>query len=64
MRQRSRLIAYAQADISLDPSVALDAAIAQTERGGQAVCVTGSLYLAGYLRQRWFPEYRLLNYEA
>ena len=43
---------------------ALKAAIAQTERGGQAVCVTGSLYLAGYLRQRWFPEYRLLNYEA
>lgn len=59
-----RLAPDAQADISLDPSVALDAAIAQAERGGQAVCVTGSLYLAGYLRQRWFPEYRLLNYEA
>lgn len=50
-----------QTNIALDPLTALDQAMAVAQNTGQVVCVTGSAYLVGYVRQRWFPEYTLLG---
>lgn len=47
--------------ISADPFTALDLAIEHAKREEKIVCVTGSLYLVSYLRQRWYPEHTLLN---
>lgn len=47
--------------ITLDPFVALDAAMKEAQKQGKMVCVTGSLYLVAYIRQRWYPEYEVLN---
>jgi dihydrofolate synthase/folylpolyglutamate synthase len=46
----------AQAHIALDPFRALELALHEARRRQKIVCVTGSVYLIGYLRQRWFPE--------
>jgi dihydrofolate synthase/folylpolyglutamate synthase len=50
--------------VTLDPFIALDMAMAEAKTQQKIVCVTGSLYLAAYLRQRWYPEYKALNYEC
>ena len=52
-----------EASISLDPFTALDMAMDEAAKQGKMVCVTGSLYLVSYLRQRWYPEYETLYYE-
>ncbi|PIE33928.1 hypothetical protein CSA56_09590 [candidate division KSB3 bacterium] len=51
----------AEITIKLDPLQALDVAVEQAREQGKIVCVTGSLYLAGHLRQRWYPEYEMLQ---
>jgi dihydrofolate synthase/folylpolyglutamate synthase len=51
-----------KARITLDPFVALDMAMDEAKTQQKVVCVTGSLYLAAYLRQRWYPEYKALTY--
>jgi dihydrofolate synthase/folylpolyglutamate synthase len=43
-----------------EPPRALDAALAAA-RPRDIVCVTGSMYLAGALRERWVPEHRILK---
>lgn len=50
------------ATIALDPSSALEMAMEQARKQGKAVCVTGSVYLVAYLRQRWFPEHTMLRW--
>jgi dihydrofolate synthase/folylpolyglutamate synthase len=50
-----------KAIIKLDPFAALDMAIEEAKKQGKIVCVTGSLYLVAYLRQRWYPEYKVLQ---
>ncbi len=44
-----------RASVDPDPMSALDAALSMAGRG-DVVCVTGSLYLVGRVRDRWFPE--------
>jgi dihydrofolate synthase/folylpolyglutamate synthase len=48
--------------VTFDPSPgrALDIALADTPRDG-VVCVTGSMFLVGALRERWVPEQRTLE---
>lgn len=46
-----------------DPALAVERALAETPREG-VLCVTGSLYLIGAVRGRWFPEARLLAQAA
>lgn len=46
--------------IALDPFRALDLAIHEAQQHGKVVCVTGSAYLVGHVRQRWYPEYTLM----
>ena len=48
--------------LAIDPDDALESALAQAKREGRPICVTGSLYLAGHLRQRWHPEYLELSW--
>ena len=43
-----------------DPGEALDAGIAAAGSDG-AVCVTGSLYLAGKVRERWWPTEQIVS---
>jgi dihydrofolate synthase/folylpolyglutamate synthase len=50
-----------KAHITVDPFVALDMAMDEAKTQQKVVCVTGSLYLAAYLRQRWYPEHNVLN---
>lgn len=50
-----------KAMIALDPFVALDRAIVEAQKTGKVVCVTGSAYLVGYVRERWFPEHSVLH---
>ncbi|GAK51684.1 folylpolyglutamate synthase [Candidatus Moduliflexus flocculans] len=57
-----RLAPSIPAHIAIDPDEALESAIIQATREKLPVCVTGSLYLAGHLRQRWHPEYRELSW--
>jgi len=57
-----RLAPTIPAHIAIDPDDALESALAQAAREQRPVCVTGSLYLAGHLRQRWHPEYRQLSW--
>lgn len=52
----------AKAIIKLDPFSALEMAMDDAKKHGKMVCVTGSLYLVSYLRQRWYPEYKILRY--
>jgi dihydrofolate synthase/folylpolyglutamate synthase len=42
------------------PQRALDRALAETPHDG-LVCVTGSMFLVGALRERWLPEQRILE---
>jgi dihydrofolate synthase/folylpolyglutamate synthase len=42
------------------PQAALDRAMAAAGRDG-VVCVTGSMYVVGALRERWVPEERILS---
>lgn len=53
-----------KASIDLDPFTALDMAIEHARKQGKVVCVTGSLYLVSSLRQRWYPEHKLLHYNS
>jgi len=46
-----------------DPLRAVDLALAETPANG-VLCVTGSLYLIGAVRGRWFPEETLLAQAA
>jgi dihydrofolate synthase/folylpolyglutamate synthase len=46
-----------------DPARAVELGLAQTPAGGM-LCVTGSLYLVGQVRGRWFPESALLAQAA
>jgi dihydrofolate synthase/folylpolyglutamate synthase len=46
-----------------DPTRAIDQALAETPADG-VLCVTGSLYLIGAVRGRWFPEAALLAQAA
>ena len=46
-----------------DPARAVELALAQTPAGG-LLCVTGSLYLVGQVRGRWFSESALLAQAA
>ncbi len=48
------------ASIALDPFAALDMAMDDAKKQKKVVCVTGSLYLVAYIRQRWYPEYKML----
>ncbi len=54
--------APANITIRLDPFMALDAAVDMARQQGKVVCVAGSLYLAGHLRQRWYPECDILQH--
>lgn len=47
--------------ITLDPFSALDMAMDDAQKQKKVVCITGSLYLVSYIRQRWYPEYRMLH---
>ncbi len=47
--------------IALDPFTALDMAIEYAKKHDKVVCITGSLYLVSYLRQRWYPEHQMLQ---
>lgn len=51
------------AHIALDPFRALDLAMYEAQKQRKVVCVTGSAYLVGYVRQRWYPEHSLLRFE-
>jgi dihydrofolate synthase/folylpolyglutamate synthase len=51
----------AKATIKLEPFAALEMAMNEAKKQGKAVCVTGSLYLVAYIRQRWYPEYKALE---
>jgi dihydrofolate synthase/folylpolyglutamate synthase len=42
------------------PGRALDLALAETPPG-DVICVTGSMFLVGALRERWVPEQRILE---
>ncbi|HEX5939413.1 MAG TPA: hypothetical protein VFZ12_03555, partial [Dehalococcoidia bacterium] len=42
-----------------DPRAALEGLLVMSEPG-DTICVTGSIYLIGLLRNRWFPEEQLL----
>ena len=44
-----------------DPIKALELALKLAEPGVDAIVVTGSLYLVGNLRERWFPEAAILE---
>jgi folylpolyglutamate synthase/dihydropteroate synthase len=44
----------------LDPRAALDDAL-NAARKNDVILVTGSFYLAGEMRARWFPENRILD---
>ncbi len=57
----TNLSSSAKSSLALDPFTALDMAIDDAQKLDKAVCVTGSLYLVSYLRQRWFPEQKLLG---
>jgi dihydrofolate synthase/folylpolyglutamate synthase len=46
-----------------DPALAVERALAETPAEG-VLCITGSLYLVGAVRGRWFPEARLLAQAA
>ncbi|HEY7126812.1 MAG TPA: Mur ligase family protein [Ktedonobacterales bacterium] len=46
-----------------DPAQAVERALAETPKEG-VLCITGSLYLVGAVRSRWFPEARLLAQAA
>lgn len=46
--------------IEPDPSAALDAALALAAPEGRSVLVTGSLYLVGQSRERWYPSPAIL----
>lgn len=46
--------------IALDPFRALDLATHEARQRGKIVCVTGSAYLVGHVRQRWHPEDTLM----
>ncbi|MEX0750936.1 MAG: Mur ligase family protein [Dehalococcoidia bacterium] len=50
------------ANVAFEPSPdrALDMALADTPRDG-VICVTGSMFLVGALRERWVPERRILE---
>ncbi|PIR82657.1 hypothetical protein COU20_01280 [Candidatus Kaiserbacteria bacterium CG10_big_fil_rev_8_21_14_0_10_59_10] len=50
----------ANGGVYLDPGRALEAALKRA-RADDAVLVTGSFYLAGELRERWYPEERALK---
>lgn len=43
-----------------DPDRALDRSLADA-KAGDVVCVTGSMFLVGALRERWVPEERILT---
>lgn len=44
-----------------DPLRAIEDALELAEPGRDAIIVTGSLYLVGNIRERWFPEARILE---
>jgi hypothetical protein len=50
------------AHVTFEPSPgrALDIGLADAPRDG-VVCVTGSMFLVGALRERWVPEQRILE---
>ncbi len=47
--------------IALDPFRALELAMHEAQQRRKVVCVTGSAYLVGYVRQRWYPEYTMMS---
>lgn len=54
------LVGAAGARAISDPDEALEAAIGMAGPGG-AVCVTGSLYLVGRVRERWWPTEQIVR---
>lgn len=57
------LCSSVKAIIALDPCSALEMAMTEARKQGKVVCVTGSAYVVAYLRQRWFPEHKILRFE-
>jgi hypothetical protein len=47
--------------ITLDPFMALELAMHAARKQHKVVCVTGSGYLVGHLRQRWYPEHKIVQ---
>ncbi len=43
--------------VYFDPFDALDKAMIEASNNRKSICVTGSLYLVSYIRQRWINEY-------
>jgi dihydrofolate synthase/folylpolyglutamate synthase len=44
-----------------DPHTAIDVALSQATEPGDAILVTGSLYLVGNVRGRWYPDESILR---
>jgi dihydrofolate synthase/folylpolyglutamate synthase len=57
----THLDANVDAYIALDPFRALELAMYTARKQHKVVCVTGSGYLVGLLRQRWYPEYEIVQ---
>lgn len=47
-----------------DPLRAIEHALEMAEPGRDAIIVTGSLYLVGNIRERWFPEAQILRTQS
>lgn len=54
------LLGSKQVSFQLDPMTALEAALALASRG-DVVCVTGSMFLVGAIRERWVMEQQILD---
>ena len=59
-RELMELLGAASARAIADPNQALQAAVGLAGPDG-AVCVTGSLYLVGRVRERWWPTDRIVS---
>lgn len=59
-RELMELVGANAARAISDPHQALDAAFAMAGPGG-AICVTGSLYLVGRVRERWWPTGQIVS---
>lgn len=59
-RDLMELVGVVNARAIADPNEALQAAIGMAGPDG-AVCVTGSLYLVGRVRERWWPTERIVS---
>lgn len=56
-----RLHGTTQIQIHLDAHTALERALAQARESGALALVTGSLYLVGTVRERYWPEEKILR---